>query len=193
MKAYPLVLDLETKKTFREESDPKKLGVTVVAVYNYADQSETIYTEDSIHQLFPLLEHSSYVVGYNITGFDLPVLQGYYPGDISNIPQFDLLEDLRIKIGRRLSLNDMLAATLNVKKTGHGLMAIEYYKEGKWDELKKYCMDDTLLTRDLFDYGAEQSKVYFQNETGKVPVTVEWRKFREPTLLKDNVELTLPF
>lgn len=61
-----------------------------------------------------------------------PVLQAYYPGNILSLSTFDLLEDIRSKIGRPTpALNDMAAATLGKKKTGHGLMAIDYYKEGK--------------------------------------------------------------
>jgi DEAD/DEAH box helicase domain-containing protein len=125
MKKYPIILDLETQRTFREESDPAKLGISVVAIYDYEDQKGKVFTEKEVNQLFPILEKASYIIGYNSVAFDIPVLQGYYPGDVNNFSQFDIMEDIRSKIGRRLGLNDLAGATLNIKKSGHGLMAID--------------------------------------------------------------------
>lgn len=193
MQKFPVVLDLETQKTFREESDPKKLGISVVAIYDYADNQGKTYTEKEINKLFPILENASYIIGYNITGFDIPVLQGYYPGDVNVFSQFDLMEDIRLKIGRRIGLNDIAAATMDIKKSGHGLMAIDYFKEGKWDELKKYCLDDVLITRDIFEYGIEKKEVFYRNESGKVSIPVNWKKYKEDNGNSDNMPLTLPF
>ncbi|MBP9691480.1 ribonuclease H-like domain-containing protein [Candidatus Woesebacteria bacterium] len=192
MAQFPLVLDLETKHTFREFSEPNQLGISVVAVYNYADKKGQVFTEADIHQLFPLLENASYIVGYNSRSFDLPVLQAYYPGKVDALSQFDILESIRETIGRRIGLNDVAAATLGEKKTGHGLMAIDYYKEGKWEELKKYCMDDVMVTKKIFEYGLEHKEIFYMNELGKVSIPVDWQKYMEESG-NDQTELTLPF
>lgn len=192
MKKFPVVLDLETKYTFREFEEAKKLGVTVVGVYDYKTNESRIYMENELPQLFTLLEHASYVIGYNVISFDLQVLQGYYPGNVTQFAAFDILEDIKNKIGRRLGLNDVISATLGKKKTGHGLMAIDYYKEGKWDELKKYCLDDALLTKELFDFGLKSGEIYYVNERGKTPIKVDWRKYMEDEGTSES-HLTLPF
>ncbi len=192
MKKFPIVLDLETKHTFREFSEPQKLGITVVAVYDYADNTPKIFTEKELNKLFPLLENCSYVIGYNVRNFDVPVLQGYYPGNVENFPIFDIMDDVRDKIGRRLSLNELITTTLGKKKTGHGLQAIEFYKEGKWDELKKYCMDDTMLTKELFEFGIRHQEIFYLNEVGKISIKVDWKKYLEQQSGND-MPLTLPF
>ncbi|MDO8498107.1 MAG: ribonuclease H-like domain-containing protein [bacterium] len=193
MRKFPVMLDLETKYTFREFNDPKKLGISVVAIYDYGDNQEKIYTESELSKLFPILERCSYVMGYNINSFDMAVLQGYYPGDTTRFSTFDILDDIKEKIGRRLALNDVINATLGKKKTGHGLMAIDYYKEGKWAELKKYCMDDVLLTKELFEYGMKTGEIYYMNEIGKMSIKVDWRKYLEESGDKEEIPLTLPF
>lgn len=193
MQKFPVVLDLETKHTFREFDDHKKLGISVVAVYNYADDKGQVFTEKELSKLYPILENASYIVGYNIRSFDLPVLQAYYPGNVEVFPLFDILDDIREKIGRRIGLNDVAFATLNEKKTGHGLMAIDYYKEGKWDELKKYCMDDVWVTKKLFDYGLEKGEIFYMNEIGKISIKVDWKKYREGNEGSGDMPLTLPF
>lgn len=192
MKKYPIVLDLETKHTFRDFSEPKKLGITVVAIYDYKDKQSKAFFEKDLTKLYPILEASSYIVGFNINSFDLPVLQGYYPGDLSHFSTFDILDNVREKIGRRLALNDLIFATFAKKKSGHGLQAIELYKEGKFNELKKYCMDDVLLTKELFEYGANKGEIFYLTPKGKSTIQVDWKKYFEDSG-KDETHLTLPF
>jgi DEAD/DEAH box helicase domain-containing protein len=193
MKKHPIILDVETKHTFREFGDPRDLGVTVVAIYDYATEKGQTFLEKEISQIFPLLENASYVIGYNSRSFDLPVLQAYYPGDVNMFCQFDILEDIKKRIGKRISLNDVAKATVNHQKSGHGLMAIDYYKEGKFDELRKYCLDDVLVTKDVFEYGIENNLIYYQNEYGKQGIPVLWKKYKNSDGDGSEMPLTLPF
>ncbi|OGK12807.1 hypothetical protein A3C98_04170 [Candidatus Roizmanbacteria bacterium RIFCSPHIGHO2_02_FULL_37_15] len=192
MRKFPVIIDLETKYSFREYNDPKKLGVTTVGLYDYRDQQNKIFVEKELSRLFPLLEASSYIIGFNVRSFDLPVLQGYYPGKLQNFPIFDILEDIKNKIGKRLSLNDLVFATLGKKKSGHGLIAIQLYQEGKWEDLKKYCLDDVMLTKELFEFGVRQGEVMYLNEKGKSSIKVDWKKYLKDQGRKES-HLTLPF
>lgn len=193
MKKFPLVLDLETKYTFRNFSDPKKLGVSVVAIYDYKKGKGEVFLEEEVNKLFPYLEESSYLIGYNIREFDLPVLQAYYPGNIFQFATLDILEEIKNKIGKRLALNDILASTLGKKKSGHGLMAIDYYKEGKVEELKRYCLDDVMLTKELFDFGVEKGEIYYPTISGKGVIKVNWKGYLEGNGNGGNISMTLPF
>ena len=192
MKKFPVVLDLETKYTFREFSDPKKLEVTVAVLYDYKDHSLSSFFKKDLSKLFFILESASYTIGYNINSFDMQVLQAYYPGDVTHFKTFDILEDIRKILGKRLALNDVVYATLGKKKSGHGLHAIELYKEGKLEELKNYCMDDVRLTSELFDYGVKNNNIFYLNETGKTEIKVNWNKYIEEEKGSD-MPLTLPF
>lgn len=192
MKRFPVVLDLETKYSFRDFDDPKKLGITVVAIYDYQDSQEKIFEEKELNKLFPILETSSYIIGFNVLNFDLNVLQGYYPGNINVFSYFDILEEIKEKIGRRISLNEVVWATLGKKKSGHGLQAIDLYRQGKIDQLKKYCLDDVLLTKELFEYGVKNEKIFYPTLAGKDFIKVDWKKYLE-TQEKKDTPLTLPF
>ena len=187
-----LVLDLETKHTFREFSDPKKLGISVVGVYDYTSNRSIAFTEAELPRLYPLLESTTLLIGYNIISFDLAVLSAYYPGNVTSFPVFDILDDIKEKLGRRLGLNDVASATLGKKKSGHGLQAIELYKEGKLDELRRYCLDDVALTRDLFNYGIEKGEIFYPSLSGKTSLSVDWKKHLSQKNGKD-ISLTLPF
>lgn len=192
MKKFPVVLDIETKYTFRDFAEHAKLQVSVAALYDYKDKSSRVFEEKELNELFPILENASYIVGYNIVSFDLPVLQPYYHGKINHFSTFDILDDIKNKIGRRLALNDVAFATFGEKKSGHGLMAIELFKDGRIDELKKYCMDDVLLTKNLFEHGAKDGQINYLDENGKVTIKVNWQKYLEESG-KSESPLTLPF
>ncbi len=189
---YPVVLDLETKYTFRQYSDHRKLGISVVGIYDYKDSTLKAFFESELTKLYPLLENTSLIIGFNIDNFDLPVLQAYYPGKVTQFKTFDLLEDIRSQIGRRLALNDIVKATLGEKKSGHGLEAVEFYKEGKFEELKNYCLDDVSLTQKLFEYGVREGQIFIPGFSGKIAVKVDWKKYRQSGGSSD-ISLTLPF
>lgn len=188
----PVVMDLETKFTFRKYSKPEQLQVSVVAIYDYRTGKGKVFTEDELSRLFPILEGASYIVGFNSDYFDLPVLQPYYPGKVASLSSFDMLEDIRRIIGRRIGLNDIASATLNKGKTGNGLKAVEYFKEGRWEELKKYCLNDVLLTKEIFEYGVKNREIFYQTVAGKTAIPVDWSKYFEGAG-EENVPLTLPF
>lgn len=193
MKKFPLIVDVETKHTFRDFDDAQKLGISIAVAYDYADNQVKTFFEPEISKLFPLMEHASYVIGYNIRSFDMSVLQAYYPGKVEDFSVFDMLEDIREKIGRRLALNDLISATLNKKKSGHGLMAIDYYREGKLEELRSYCTDDVMVTKQLFDYGANNGIVSYLGDNGKTDIRVSWKKYLEDAGSSNDMPLTLPF
>ena len=192
MTSQPIVLDLETKYTFRDYSDPKDLQISVVGVYNYQTHQLATYFEKDLNQLFPILEKASIIIGYNIDHFDLPVLSRYYPGSIDQLPRFDILADIKNIIGKRMALNDVVGATIGKKKSGHGLIAIELFRQKKFEELAKYCLDDVSLTRELFEYGVKKGEINYLTEYGKQTIKVDWKKYKNWTNNKD-VSLTLPF
>lgn len=190
--AHPIVLDLETQFTFRQFSNPADLKISVVGVYDYATDTQRVFEEKELSSLFPLLEGASMIIGYNSDSFDLPVLQPYYPGNVAALSSFDLLDDIKVRLGRRISLNDVAAATLGKKKSGHGLQAIEFFKEGRWEELKKYCLDDVMITKELFDFGVEKGEIRYPTPTGSIALSVDWKRKLQRGA-KNDVSMTLPF
>ena len=55
-------------------------------------------------------------------------------------------------MGRRIRLQALAEATLGRGKSGDGLKAGEWWKEGKKDDVAKYCIEDVRITRELYDY-----------------------------------------
>lgn len=189
--ASPVVLDLETQKIFQEVAgDVSKLGISVVGLYNFADNTYKTYFESELNQLFPVLENASKIIGFNIIKFDLPVLKPYYVGEMSKFNVLDLLEDVKTKLGRRIALDDIAKETLKTRKQGHGLLAINYYREGNFKELAKYCLSDVKITKEIYDYGKKYGKIYYLGPYGRVEIPVSWSESKKNT--PQEVNLTLP-
>lgn len=166
-------LDLETKKWFDEigKRDPAQLGVSFLGIYLRSDPEEKgeflEFFEEDLSRLWPVLEESDLVVGYNIKKFDYPVLAPYYSGDLSKLPTLDLFEIVTEEAGLRLKLNDLTRATLGMEKNGRGEEAVWFYKEGKLDKLAEYCLQDVRLTRDLYDYLKKFGKIAYLDLRGE--------------------------
>lgn len=160
-----VVFDLETKETFDEAgtNDPAGLSISVGCAYDSATDTYTTVTEDELHKFWPLFEQADVLVGYNSNHFDIPLLNKYYPGDLTKIKSIDLLEDIRISLGRRLRLDSVAQATIGAKKSANGLQAIKWWREGDIDSIKKYCKQDVKVTKEIFEFALENKKVLFKD------------------------------
>jgi DEAD/DEAH box helicase domain-containing protein len=173
-----IILDVETKKTFDQVGGyhPEKLGISFVGVIRRDGFPESGSATETTHELFekdldrlwPMLETADVIVGFNLIDFDLPTFKPYYPGNITKLPALDLMVRIQQNFGRRISLDAVAKETLGSQKTGTGLDAITYYQQKQWDKLKKYCMQDVALTRDLYDHGRIHGQVTFKNRWNNV-------------------------
>lgn len=186
-----LVLDIETKNIFADvgKHEPRLLDVSVVGVYDYGTDQFSAFREEELSKLWPLLEHTDRVIGFNINGFDFPVLARYYAGDMAKIPRFDIMDVVKETLGFRLKLDDLVQCTLQQKKSGHGLQAVEFFKQGRWEELIRYCLDDVRLTRDLYEFGKKRGEIYYPNRNGIATMQVN---FAPPVAEARVLNLTLP-
>ena len=189
-----LFLDVETKSTFEEVGGyfPEKLGISFVGLYrreNFGEGELLGFFEPELPQLFPLLEQADLVIGFNLDGFDLPALSGYYGGDLTQIPTLDLLTRIKNQAGHRVSLDAVAQASLGKAKVGDGLDAIRYYREGNLQALQKYCWRDVEITRDLYDYGLRQGYVKFLNKWNRLVTSAVDFTYQPPT--RRGVQLSL--
>ena len=177
--ADKLVIDLETQKDFNEVEGRKLelLGVSVAGVYSYDENRYDAYLEaDLKEKLGPRLQEAELIIGFNIRRFDMPVLQPYVPYSVTALPMLDIMEEVVKHLGHRLSLESLAQATLGRGKSGHGLEALKWFKEGRFDLITKYCLDDVKLTKELYDYGKQHGRLFATNRFGseKLQIPVFW-------------------
>ncbi len=146
-----VVIDIETKNTFfdvgRDNFD--KLEVSFVGAYSYAQNKYFSFFENEMDEAEEFFKNAGLIVGFSINRFDVPVLKKHF--DLFPVRRFDILDEIEMQLGRRISLNLLAKTNLGVQKTHHGLEAPILYKDGKFDELRDYCLNDVKITKELYD------------------------------------------
>jgi len=173
-----LYFDLETQKGADEvggwaNSHLMKLAVGVV--WDSREERFFSFLENEAGRLVDKLCSADLVVGFNVIGFDYAVLQPYASTDLQEIKTFDMLLDIKKKLGFRLSLNHLAQHTLNAQKTADGLVSLQWFKEGKMDKIVEYCIKDVEITRDLFLFGGKNGYVAYESRgKGIQRLSVDW-------------------
>ena len=134
-----IILDIETQNSFQEvgSSSAVDLDISLLVIYDYEDGKYKTFMEKDFPELWKILEQTDLIIGYNSDHFDIPLLNKYYSGDLSQIKSLDLLVPIRESLGRRVRLDSVAAGTLGKNKSGNGLEAIEWWKNGEIDKIKK--------------------------------------------------------
>lgn len=188
-----IVLDLETQKSFKEVGGKgrlDKLKISVAGLYDYQVEEFLAYEEKDLMILDKRLQNIDLIIGFNIKRFDMPVLQPYVFMPVEQLPVLDLLEAVEKARGHRASLDSIAGPTLNQRKSGSGADAITLFQDGKMEDLKRYCLDDVRLTRDVFEYGCKHGKILFTStwdyKTYEIPV--DWKNESEQLMQKSGTE-----
>ena len=172
-----IVLDLETQKSFQEVGGRGKnhlLKVSVACIYDYSKDRYQAFEEYELPRLAPILQTADQIIGYNIKDFDFEVIQPYLNFNISEIPYLDLLVEIEKVLNHRIKLELVAQGTLGSGKSGSGLEALLYYKNGRMDLLKKYCTDDVKITKQIYDYALKNGKVLYKDffKTKEIPLKI---------------------
>lgn len=173
----PVFFDVETQNSFQEVGGhyPERLRISAVVTYNSADQAFHRYTEAQTADLVTELQKADLVVGFNLYGFDYPVVMRYTDVDLTKLPTVDMLDILYKRLGHRVSLDSVASATLGVGKSADGLQAVQWWKEGKIEEIFKYCEKDVEVTRDVYHFGKQHRYVQYYDRRYQVQkVMVAW-------------------
>lgn len=183
-----IIFDLETQNIFQEtgSSDPASLDISVATVYDSETDTYTTVTVDEIDTLWPIIEQADALVGYNSNHFDIPLLNKYYPGDLTQIKSIDMLADIKESLGRRLRLDSVAQATIGAKKSADGLQAVRWWRSGEIDKIKKYCEQDVKVTKKIFDYAREHGHVKFKDGHRKREIPLNTAAWEE----KEDVAMT---
>lgn len=186
-----IIFDIETAQPIGA-ADYSDLTVSVVVAYHYDTDQYVSYLEKDLPVFFKELEKASRVIGFNSKGFDIPVLNRFYPGDLMQLPQLDMLEEVRASLGYRLKLDTIAAATIGSGKSAHGLLAVQWWKEGRVQDVIDYCQKDVEITRKVYEFGLQNGFLLFDDRAGaRQQVAIDFKP-RTDTI-SSQINLTLGF
>lgn len=175
--------DLETKSFFEKgkSRDPSKLGVSIISVYKRVIDQDLkekegkllSFWENELEKLWPLFTEADRIIGYNTLNFDILVLEPYAPFPLAKLPHFDIFQKIKEASGKKIPLNEVAKQTLGREKIDLAEKAIDYWlKKDKESllKLKRYCEQDVLLTKDIYDYGLKEKVLKFKDKWNNLQI-----------------------
>ena len=170
-----VIFDLETQNIFEEvgSNNAADLDISVATFYESNTDTYTTVHIDNLQEVWPIIERADALVTYNGEHFDIPLLDKYYPGDLTQIKSIDMLVSIRDSLGRRLRLDSVASATVGAKKSADGLQAVRWWREGKIKEIMKYCEQDVKVTKKVFDYALKHGHVKFKDGYRKKEIPLD--------------------
>lgn len=177
-----VTFDIETANWLDEtgSSDITSLDIALVCAHDSSTGEFSSYFVRDLPKLWPILERTDVLVGYNSEHFDVPLLNKYYPGDLTRIKSLDLMKEVYNVCGRRLKLDAVAEGTLGVKKSAHGTQSLRWWRAGEFDKVRDYCLKDVEITRGIFDYALEKGAVKYKELGRTYEVKLDTSKWLVP-------------
>lgn len=178
-----VAFDLETRRSANEVggwNNAHLMGLAAGAVYDSVDDEFYVYEEDDVTILIEKLSRADLVIGFNHIRFDYKVLEAYTPENLKELPNLDLLQEIYNVLGRRVGLGHLGEVTLGRDKTADGLQSLKWFKEGRMDLIKEYCVEDVRLTWDLFVFARDNGYLLYEDKKKnrlRIPLELELDKY----------------
>ena len=153
--------------------DINLMEITVVGVHDSSTDEYTSYLKEDLPKLWPVIESADMLIGFNSDTFDIPLLNRYYPGDLTAIRSLDILSEVYKTLGRRIRLQSLAEATLGKGKKGHGADAMTWWNQGLYDKVREYCVEDVRITRELYDYALANGHLKYKDLNQKREIKLD--------------------
>jgi GTPase SAR1 family protein len=174
------------------------IKLTVAVTYDELNNF-LVWEEHDALELVDFLLSFEYIVGFSIKHLDNKVLAAY-SGEEKKIAldskSIDLVEIIEEELSHRVDLNSVSKETINRTKTGDGEQAMQFWAEGKLDELLKYCRADVEIVVDLFYFVQENGHCFYNKMGERKQVYMDLRtkneRLNNPLEKEASIDLTNP-
>jgi DEAD/DEAH box helicase domain-containing protein len=168
-----IYLDVETLRLSHEVpggwSNIRQFGLALAVTWD-AQRRFRHWFEEEAGQLVSELGRFSRVITFNGDRFDFEVLRAYASVEQLQTKSFDLLADLKRRLGHRVKLDNLASQTLGSTKSGSGLDAVAWWRAGDKDKVVEYCEKDVQLLIDLVAFARKNGYIVI----GSQRVSVDW-------------------
>lgn len=163
-----VVFDLEIKNEIGKNGVTwgtyDKMGISVGCAFDYRTMDYLIFMDDNIQDLRTLLAGADLITGFNIIGFDLPLIAASTKSVEKNpkLEIYDLLYKSRESVGYKegarfptgLKLDDHLLGTFGKDnmKTANGAEAPLMWQRKELGKVISYCLADVKREKMLFEH-----------------------------------------
>ncbi len=145
-------------------------------IYDTADASYHVYTEETVDALIAHLLQADLMISFNTRDFDYQVLQPYTDVPLPSLPTYAMLDDIQRVLGYRLSFKHLLRETLGVERPDDRLDTVAWYRHAQSEAIVAACRRDIDWMRDLIRH---------HNRTGSL-------RYRDRTDIQHDMPLNVP-
>ncbi len=168
-----IFFDIETLRLSHEVdggwANIARFGLAVAVTWDAQNLFRRWFEGDATALIFELAQHDR-IISYNGDRFDFEVLSAYQSVHHLRGKSFDLLVDLNRRLGHRVKLDDVARETLGNQKTGNGMDIVQWWRDGRKEEVCKYCENDVQLLVDLMEFARKNKYVVVKAQQ----LPVEW-------------------
>jgi hypothetical protein len=61
-----------------------------------------------------------------------------------------------------MKLDQIAEGTLGINKSGNGLEAIVWWKNGEIEKIREYCLKDVKITKEIYEFAIKNNKLMFK-------------------------------
>lgn len=163
-----IVFDIETRNIFEDvgSRNPEDLDISIVGLYDYDSNKYHSFSQEEFGDMWQYFEKADLLITFNGVYFDIPLLNKYYKkagkGDLTKTRHLDIFKEIKTTSGRWLKLDKVAEGTFGINKSGDGLEAVTWWRQGKVDEIRKYCIHDVKITKDVYDFAMKHKKLMYK-------------------------------
>ncbi len=163
-----VVFDIETKNLFQDvgSNNPADLDISVVGLYDYETGKYSSFLQEEFDEMWKIINKADLLITFNGEYFDIPLLNKYYAkagfGDLKKIRSLDLFKEVKQTSGRWLKLDKIAEGTFGINKIGDGLDAVKWWRTGEIEKIKKYCLEDVKITKDVYEFALKNKKIMYK-------------------------------
>ncbi|WP_089937098.1 Zn-binding domain-containing protein [Candidatus Entotheonella palauensis] len=153
------------------------LGLGIAVIYDTADASYHVYTEETIDALIAHLQRADLIISFNTRDFDYQILQPYTDVQLPSLSTYAMLDEIQHALGYRLSFKHLLKETLGVERPDDRLDTVAWYRHAQSEAIIAACRRDIDWMRDLIRHISHTGSLRYRDRTG----------------IQHEILLTLPF
>jgi DNA polymerase I-like protein with 3'-5' exonuclease and polymerase domains len=150
---------------------PEATKIWCMSVMDIDTKEIFLFEQDNMADGIEMLRHADLIIGHNIYGFDIPLIERLY-GPLNKKPWDQVIDTLILS---RLMYGD----NPPTKDQSHSLMAWgEHLGEAKadyqggWDqytaEMGKYCLQDSIVTDKIWEHFGKQNYLSMYNRAARM-------------------------
>ena len=85
MRAITFDIESISDSVVRGHVDVHEQELIVVAIHDSETGEYSSFSRDELPKLWPIIEQADVLIGFNSNSFDIPLLNRYYPGELTHM------------------------------------------------------------------------------------------------------------